>query len=123
MMTAKTPKTKADITGASLRNPSRYRGANSPTISAVGEPFEIMTEAEQIAWHNFTAELPWLNRAHRAILHLACILRVKVTSGSDGINYLQVYSAILSKLGASPADESRVGYGRDDDEPDEFFDN
>lgn len=79
-----------------------------------------MTAAQQIAWHEFVAELPWLNRSHRSIMHLACILRAKVESGIDGVNYLQVYSATLSKLGASPADESRISFSSDN-EPDEFF--
>jgi hypothetical protein len=122
-MTARTPTAKAKITGAANKNPSRYRGLNSPTLSAIGEPFECMGNAEQVAWHDFVAELPWLNRSHRAIVHLACILRCKVHGGSDGVNYLQVYSATLSKLGATPADASRVGYNQQDDEPDEFFDN
>ena len=121
-MTARIPTAKAKITGAALHNPGRYRGVNSPTLSAVGEPYPAMTEAQQVAWHDFTAELPWLNRAHRAILHLACILRDKVESGRDGANYLQIYSATLSKLGATPADESRVNFDGDDAEPDEFFD-
>lgn len=42
--------------------------------------------------------------------------------GDFGINAAQALSSILSKLGASPADESKVNHGDDGDEdPDDKF--
>ncbi len=116
----RTPISKAHITGTATRNPGRYAGRNAPNLSALGEPPDVLNAAEREAWVLFEAELPWLHRSHRAIVHLACVLRAKIEAGIDGINHLQVYSATLSKLGATPADESRVGWHEDDDEDDWF---
>ena len=122
-MTVRNPRSKAAITGADLRNPSRYAGSNSPLANVIGDPPERMTEAAKAAWYEFEKELPWLNRSHRAIVKLASVLRAKFDEGADGINHIQVYSAILSKLGATPADASRVFWPSEDDEDpaDGFF--
>lgn len=118
---SRTPTAKAKTLGADIRNPARYASRNAPQVSPLGNPPEALNEAERKAWALFEAELPWLARSHRAIVHLACILRAKVEGGIDGINHLQVYSATLSKLGASPADESRIAWSEDEDDEDEFF--
>jgi hypothetical protein len=71
-----------------------------------------MSDAEQSAWFEFAAELPWLNSSHRALLQLACRLRARLNSDPDmGVNAMQAYSAILSKLAATPIDETKIGYG------------
>jgi len=119
------PALRALVSGATVTNPARFEGRLGPhRLPPVGEPYARMNEAERTAWESFKAELPWLNRAHRAILQLACMCRVRIESGDDvGINRLQVYSAILSKLGATPADEARISPPEveDEDEADRFF--
>ncbi|MGE0776457.1 MAG: hypothetical protein AB7L36_15660, partial [Sphingomonadaceae bacterium] len=89
----------------------------------IGDPPERLDAEQREAWEQFAAEIPWLNRSHRAIVELAARLRAKVTAGYDGINHFQVYSAILSKLGATPVDASRVFTGGPDesDPSDKFF--
>lgn len=120
-MSARSPLMKAKTMGSDLKNPSRYGGRNCPSRSPIGDPPEALKDDEREAWHSFVAELPWLAASHRAILHLASILRAKVEGGIDGVNHLQVYSSTLSKLGATPADESRIGWHEDDEDDDEFF--
>jgi hypothetical protein len=74
------------------------------------------------AWHDFVAELAWLARSHRALLEVASVLRARFFTNPDvGVACLQVLSAVLSKLGATPVDEGRVGWAGDDG-PDEMFD-
>ncbi len=119
------PTLRALVSGAAIKDPARFEARLGPhRLPPVGEPFAKMTEAERTAWEAFKIELPWLNRAHRAILRLACLCRVRIESGDDvGINRLQVYSAILSKLGATPADEARISPPEveGEDEADRFF--
>lgn len=120
-MPARNPLMKAKATGADLKNPSRYAGHNSPDQSSIGEAPESLKPEEREAWERFVSELPWLAASHRAIVHLAAILRAKVEGGIDGVNHLQVYSATLSKLGATPADAARIAWSDDEDDADEFF--
>lgn len=80
-----------------------------------------MTEAEQVQWHEFVRDLPWLNSSHRVILRMACRLTVDMDGGEFGVSKAQALSSILSKLGATPADESRVNAPDDDEDDDEFF--
>lgn len=82
-----------------------------------------MSEAERAQWHEFVRDLPWLNSSHRVILRVACRLAADLDGEEFGVSKAQALSSILSKLGATPADESKVGSAADDDEPDEFFDN
>lgn len=122
MAKPRTPIDKARITGADTRNPQRYRGRNDPAVSPIGEPSPHLKDAERESWQRFAAELPWLVESDRALLEVASALRSKLDSRDGvGLNHLQIYSAILSKLGATPADRSRVSMPSRDEEPDEFF--
>ncbi len=114
----------ADVSGASAKNPQRHRGRHSAQSSALGDPPSSLTPAQRRAWVAFAAELPWLKGSHRALLRLACVLRARVESTPDiGVTALSAYSAILSKLGATPVDETRVGVPDADeaDPTDRFF--
>lgn len=117
-MTARKALKAATITGRTVHDPQRFRGRASPKgLGPIGEPFAIMTEAQREAWKTFVGELPWLNRSHRAILQLACVLRARIEADpTAGVAALQVFSAVLSKLGATPVDESKIT--DPDDEPD-----
>lgn len=81
-----------------------------------------MTEAEQAQWFEFVRDLPWLNSSHRVILRVACRLAADLDGDEFGVSKAQALSSVLSKLGATPADESKVSGGGNDDEPSEFFD-
>lgn len=119
---ARHPTAKARVLGADLKNPQRYRGRNDPTCAAIGDPSPLLTDGQREAWEKFTAEIPWLVASDRALLEIASILRARIADpGEIGINQLQVYSAVLSKLGATPVDRSRVMLADDEDEEDEFF--
>jgi hypothetical protein len=81
-----------------------------------------MDDEEKAQWFEFVRDLPWLNSSHRVILRVACRLTVALDGDDFGVSKAQALSSILSKLGATPADESRVSMPQDD-EPNEFFDN
>lgn len=119
------PTMKAHITGAAVRNAGRYaERTTSAGAGEVGEPPNALTPAQAEAWRTFAAELPWLNSSHRAVLQIAAVLRARLTADPDmGVNAMQAYSAVLSKLGATPADESRVAMSDpvEDDPAERFF--
>jgi hypothetical protein len=111
------PQAKAEASGAILKNAGRFEGRKAPKgTRPVGEPYKAMTEPQRDAWVEFKSELPWLNSSHRALLQLACVLRARLNTDPDmGINALSAYSSILSKLAATPVDETKVGVPDDED--------
>lgn len=118
------PAAKAAVAGADVKNPGRFKGRAAPKRTRpLGEPYAKMTDEQREAWEEFRAELPWLNNSHRALLRLACILHVRMDAEDVGVNQIQTYSAILSKLAATPVDETKVGVADDEDESpeDRFF--
>lgn len=112
------PAAKAEATGAAVKNAGRYTDRKAPKgTRQLGQPYKAMSEAEVDAWHEFAAELPWLNSSHRALLQLACRLRARLNTDPEmGVNAMQAYSAILSKLAATPVDETKISHGDDSDE-------
>ena len=125
MANPRLPAAVADVTGAAARSPYRHKDRKAPKgTRPLGEPYKAMSEAEQAAWHEFASELPWLNSSHRALLQLACRLRARLNTDPDmGVNAMQAYSAVLSKLAATPVDETKVskGDGEDEDPADQYF--
>ena len=125
MANPRLPAGKAEATGAAIKNPGRHKDRKAPKgTRALGNPYKSMSDGEQKAWLEFADELPWLNSSHRALLHLACRLRARLNEDPDmGVNAMQAYSAILSKLAATPVDETKVHYGEEGetDPADEYF--
>lgn len=119
------PAAKAEATGAALIHAGRFKDRKAPKgTRPLGNPYKAMSDAEQLAWLEFADELPWLNASHRALLHLACRLRARLNTDPDmGVNAMQAYSAILSKLAATPVDETKVSMadGEDEDPADRYF--
>ena len=123
MVRNRLPTAVARATGANIKNPARFAGRNDPASPLIGQPSRWMRPCEKRAWKLFVAELPWLVEADRAMLELACGLRGPMFLAKGiSISSIQVYSAILSKLGASPVDRSRTQPIGNDAPRDEFFD-
>lgn len=125
MARARTPTAKAEVSGRTEINPARFKDRKAPQrVRPVGEPYARMTDEQKACWDEFRSELPWLNSGHRTILRMACILAARMdTEPEFGVQATQALSSILSKLGATPADESKVNHGGEDEEDpaDEFF--
>jgi len=118
------PQAKAEVSGAALKNPGTFKARKVPKgTRAVGEPYARMTEDQSEAWREMVAEMPWLNSSHRRLLRLASVLSVRLDDPDVGVNQIQTLSAILSKLGATPVDETKVSVPDDSDEDpeDRFF--
>jgi hypothetical protein len=118
------PQAKAEASGAAVVNPARFKDRKTPKrVRPIGEPYAAMTEAQQAYWHDLVGDLPWLNSSHRMILRLACILSTKLDESDFSLAAAKALSSVLSKLGATPADETKVnhGAGEEDDANDKFF--
>lgn len=114
---------KADVSGAAMKNPQRHKGRKTPAgTRPIGEPYARMTPAQQEVWAELKSDLPWLNSSHRTLLRLACILTCRLDEADVGVNQIQTLSAVLSKLGATPVDETKVSVPDEDDgEPEDRF--
>lgn len=118
------PMMKAEVSGAAIKNPQRHKDRKVPRTRPLGLAYAKMTPEQVEAWEEFREELPWLNSSHRALLQVACVLRARVNTSPDiGVDALKAYSAILSKLAATPVDETRVSVPDADeaDPTDRFF--
>jgi hypothetical protein len=121
------PQAKAEASGAVLKNAGRFEGRSGPKrVRPVGEPYARMSDEQKECWRELAGDMPWLHSAHRTLLRLACYHAARldmIEDGKDfGVSATQALSSILSKLGATPVDETKVMHGGDDeDEDDEFF--
>ena len=117
------PVDKADVTGAAYKNAGRYKGRKKPRgTRALGQPYAKMTEDEVAQWEEFRRDLPWLNSSHRVLLRMACKLTVAMDGDDFGVSKAQALSSILSKLGATPVDETKVAQSDDGEDKDDIFD-
>jgi len=124
MPRARTPLAKAKAAGADIIHPERFKDRKGPKKArAVGAPYASMSATEKRAWMEYQAELPWLTASHRTLLRLACYWTAKMDEKDFGVSATQALSSILSKLGATPVDETKVNHGDEEDEDpaDEFF--
>jgi hypothetical protein len=118
------PQEKAEVSGATVVNPERFKGRKTPPGKRpLGEPYLKMTDAQKEAWAEYAAEMPWLHSAHRTLLRLACIWTARMDDADFGVSATQALSSILSKLGATPVDETKVSHDGDgeEDPADKFF--
>lgn len=119
------PQAKAEASAAALKNPGRFKDRKGPKRTRpIGEPYARMTDEQKACWEEMVRDMPWLHSAHRTLLRLACYHAARLDEGGEfGISATQALSAILSKLGATPTDETKVAHGDDGDEDpaDGFF--
>ena len=116
------PAAKAAVTGAAIKDPQRHKDRKEPSVIPLGEPSLFLDPFGQQAWLAFQKELPWLAESDRALVEIASSVRGRLLAGEDvGTTALSMLQSILSKMGASPADRTKVAAPSDDEEQDEFF--
>lgn len=74
MANPRKPREIAEITGASVVNPGRYRDRAQPALPSVGEPYDRMTDSQKAIWVEIAGEFPWLAMSDRRQLRLLCQL-------------------------------------------------
>jgi hypothetical protein len=122
MANPRTPVAKARATGADIKNPGRHADRKDPKVKPLGKPSRFLDENGREAWEGFKVELPWLTEADRSLVEIAASVRGRLLSGEDvGVTALSMLQSILSKMGGTPADRSKVSTPDDETEEDEFF--
>ena len=112
------------LSGTLQKNPGRYSRRYEPLVNEpIGEPPYWLPEPAKAAWHDITPRLPWLNRSHRGIVGITCLLAGKLATGDISISAMNLLRQCLGQLGATPTDFARVGYAPPevDEIHDEFF--
>lgn len=114
------PQTKAEVSGAIVKNAGRFTDRKTPKRTRpIGAPYARMTDEQKAVWEECASEMPWLHSGHRLLLRQVCILAARMETDPDmGVSALQALGAALSKLGATPTDETKVNHGEEGDEED-----
>lgn len=118
------PQSKAEASGAMVKNAGRFKDRKAPKRTRpLGEPYAKMSDGERKYWAEFAQELPWLHAGHRVLLRMACNITARMDEGDIGVSAAHALSQLLSKLGATPVDETKVNHaeGDDEDAADRFF--
>src|SRR5690349_16785772 len=103
------PVAKAAATGAAIKNPGRHADRKAPKSPSLGKPSTHLKAGAVTAWEAFRRELPWLTEADRTLVEVASNLRGRLIDGDEvGVNALSLLQVCLSKLGATPTDQSKI---------------
>lgn len=67
--------------------------------------------------------MPWLTGSDRLLLRQVCMLAARLDEPDMGVSAHQALGSLLSKLGATPADITKVNHADEDDEApeDKYF--
>jgi hypothetical protein len=103
------PLAKLKASGTLDKNPNKYRGRTEPQTAPLGKPSTNLTKQEVVMWHAYQREAPWLREGDRSLVEFACQLRAKMHS-KKGLDLQEgnMFIRVLSKLGMTPTDRSRV---------------
>ncbi len=118
------PVAKAVVSGAAAKNPQRHRDRKQPKVASLGPPPAHLGKSARTAWLMFANEMPWLAASDAALLEIAARVRGELADNAEvGVTKLSMYQSVLSKLGASPTDRSKVIFddGDESDPEDRFF--
>lgn len=118
------PQAKAEVSGAAIKHPERFGNRKAPKrLRPIGEPYVRLTDEEKAIWFEFSPEMPWLDSSDRPLFELLCRRMAKARAEPDlGVNATQVIISLLSKLGATPVDKSKILYADGDgEEPEDGF--
>jgi hypothetical protein len=125
MPNPRAPLAKLKASGTLDANPGRYKHRTEPQSQPLGRPSSTLNKQECKAWHCYVHEAPWLREGDRSLVEIACQLRAKMWSrkGLD-LNEANTFIRVLSKLGMTPTDRSRVCIAEPDkpqDDGESFF--
>lgn len=117
MARSRLPQAKAEVSGAIAKNAGRFVDRKAPKARPLGEPYAKMTDEQKAAWRELAGDLPWLRAHHRTIMQMVCQVKARLDEGEEvGVSAMSLLSTLLSKIGATPVDDTKVTHA---DEPDE----
>ena len=100
------------------------RGRAAPKgIPPLGGPSSHLLLYEKRAFERFKRESPGLKESHRLLVELASTLRGQILDPGAMLDLkgMQELRRILGQLGATPADESKIAHGDEEEDPDDAF--
>lgn len=119
------PNEVAKVTGASVKNAGRFKDRAAPKVKSLGSAPTRFSEAQREMWEEFNADFPWLGRPDRGIVSLAVLLQSQIEAAGDQATppMIAQMRLLLSSMGGTPVDRSKVKAPDDDDEDpaDKFF--
>ena len=123
----RTPRAKAELTGAAAHNPQRHRARTEPKASGrgIGKAPDYLPETAKTAWGIWVKELPWLTFEDRGALEVVSIMRAHIIDGNTAdlpASFFGNYRMAISCLGATPVDRSKVHVPSEEDPDDPFAD-
>jgi hypothetical protein len=113
------------MTGADIKNPSRFVNRGDPPTSQLGAPSTWMSVGQIAAWEAFQREIPWLAESDRTLVEIAVTIRARLMAGEEvGVQALNLLRQALGQMGGTPADRSRIETPEEisNDPTDRFFD-
>lgn len=123
MPARKLPGELARITGASLKNPARYKSRTADAAAdAIGDPPEWLTAAQHESWIDITGSMPWLRQSHTGIVSITAVLAAKLRNGEAGTSAMNLLRLCLAQLGATPTDAHKIAMPEDGDNDDDLAD-
>jgi hypothetical protein len=108
MANPRTPLDKAKATGRVAHDPKRFKGRKEPKSIPLGKPSPHLDELEVQVWEAFKVEVPWLTEADRATVESASILRAQLWAGVKCEKTIGRLLSCLIRMGATPADRSKI---------------
>ncbi|WP_245965611.1 hypothetical protein [Pseudorhodoferax soli] len=112
------------MSGAIAKNAGRFKDRTIQKGSRpLGEPYATMTPEQKAAWAEIQHDMPWLTSSDRIMVRLACSWVARMDKDDLGVAASSALATIMSKLGATPVDVSKVRHASDEEEDptDEFF--
>lgn len=117
------PLAKLKASGTIDKNPGRYKDRKEPQSKPIGKPSRSLKKREIEAWHAFVYEAPWIREGDRRLLEMACKLTALLWADRADNDDMRLLLSLLSKMGMTPTDRSRVLIAQDDKakDPSEAF--
>ena len=111
------PEQVAKVTGADRRSPGRFKGRKTPKVKSLGPPPKRFTPEQAEIWKEFNDDFPWLGRSDRRTVGLAVLLQDQIDKSEGGLMVGEIAQMrmLLSAMGGTPVDRSKVTIGEDED--------
>jgi hypothetical protein len=84
-------------------------------VLSLGTAPKHYDEMQVEIWDEFNADFPWLGRSDRALVRLAVDLQMMINSGEAPVSVYAQMRLLLSSMGGTPVDRSKVAAPDDDD--------
>lgn len=110
------------MSGADIKNPQDYRNRSETDSPDLGDPSPHLSADEQLVWREFQEEVPWLKECHRALVEIACKMRVTARMGLAKPADLRLMLSVLNAIGATPTMSGRIQKSAPEVEDEDEFD-